>query len=294
MSDTYIPGAKDAVDILPLPGDDIDDATPKPDPQPGEGADKDKPKDKDGEGGEPEPKLTARERKELDRLRAELEETRFSEKQLRKTLEQVTAKPAERKGGKPEGDDDEEDPLDAGDPSKDIEELTTKGLKTLQKKGFLTAKDAKKLIASVVSEMESKVDAKVEARVQEFVRNADGAASLLNEYPELRDAKSEFSQAVKAEYAALVDEDPDLKESRTAWKMAARLVAARNGKDGRRADPEDDRRDRIRRQAPEVDSGRPNGSGGTRITSEEREFISRLGVKESDFLRQKSALGGRR
>lgn len=197
-----------------------------------------------------------------------------------------------RRKSEPEPDEpepDEEDDFSALADIDLVDLLAEKGLpglvEVLIKAGVVTTKGVKKQIKGEFSQLEQ-------------------AYTLQQEYPELADAKSEFSQATQTNIAAL-NRDPDFKNLPPAKKfqLAARQAqaelgtGARTRKSGARDEPdergyyvggnedEDARAQRIGRQAgPRGQRSRqPDSQSSNQLSPEQKNICRKLGVSEKAY-----------
>jgi len=260
-------------------------------PKAGDGADKGKPKE--------EPTVS---KKEYDALKKQNEELAESE---RYWAGQAKARP------KPETDDTDDEPdqqddaagkpdiTDDDTPEKFTDELSTKGMQALIKRGVLTRKEAESLFRKVAAEEAEKV-------VGRAVRHLSTDAQMVREYPDLNDAKSPLFKKTGEVFQEMVAEDPALKKSPAALKLAARtaklqldLESRQNGHETRDRDTDDDReqsRDRQRRiDAQNGDRGRGARSDiedeDPGLSPMQRKFLGQMKVSEEDFSKSKKELG---
>jgi len=218
--------------------------------------------------------------KDYERRIAELEASeRYWAEQAKKT-----APIAEKKADQP----DEIEALLAG-PGVDgdtaaalLDEIGEKGIAALEKRGVVTADKMRQVIAAVERRMEAKAAAIAEGRVNGAKDQLTAEAKLLQEYPDLANDKSEFAVAVGREFAAMVAEDPSLKNSYGALRMAAKLVKQTQGGTSAAAD----RARRIDAQSPTRGSRPAPDSEEIDITPEARMLIAagaRYGVTEESY-----------
>jgi hypothetical protein len=208
----------------------------------------------------------------------ERDEARSSEKfwadRARNTRNEVAEIPEEN-----DDDDDEDDEEVADDsPDKLTDDLTTNGIIALQKRGLMTKKAAKAMIAKALDKAMKEVDTRVNTRVTAIQKQMVDDATLTREFPQLLDETSEMSAATAREYRELIKEDPDLKNRRSTLRTAAKLAKAS-------IRPKVDEAARQRRIASQA--GDPGGMGGGDDDDDEA-----LSPFQKDFLRKMNADGG--
>lgn len=197
--------------------------------------------------GEPDP------RKQLEEMRKELEETRASEKFWAEKARGAKAADSppddDEEPDEPEDDDDDDDEeLKDDSPDKAFEDFSAKGIEALVKRGVLTKKAARQIIERAATKIATKI---ARTEVGKARRELSQDAELASQYPELQDEKSELFVKTREIYRGMVKDDPALKRSPAALKMAARQAKLElqltERAEGRR-NGEEERRDRIRRQ----------------------------------------------
>lgn len=172
-----------------------------------------------------------------------------------------------------------------------VDDLSTKGIKALEKRGVMTKKATKAMIAEEATKIAREIarDAVGKART-----SMTQDAELVSQFPELRDEKSELHVETKKIFATAVAKDPSLKNSPTALMMAAEnarnRIAARGGDRATVGDDtEQARQRRIREQSG--DGGRRRGEGFAEedddsIGPEARNMLSqmsRFGVSDKEY-----------
>lgn len=199
---------------------------------------------KEGSNGKApkQPDELAELRKQFDALRKQNEELAASE---RYWAEQARGrgKPEPDPEEEPEEPEDDDPELTDDTPDKLVDDFSTKGVEALVKRGVLTKKAAREIIRKEAEKVARQI---VDTRVRQVTEDS----KLMTEFPELNDPESELYKATQKIYRGLVAEDPALRKSVGALKMAARqaklelkIQARANG----RGD-EDERVNRIKAQ----------------------------------------------
>jgi hypothetical protein len=186
-------------------------------------------------------------------------------------------------------------------PEKLVDDLAAEGVAGLTKRGFITAVEAQKLAFDVAT----KVSRELIGR-EEKMRTTD--ATLLNEFPELRDQNSELFKATAIRYQKAVAMDPQAKKTPAALYLAADAAReslkarkpARRDTDDEDLDTRGNREDESdrRRRADSQDS-RPKGRAETddfedMLGSEARTVIEKMGITDEEYkAARKETLAGR-
>lgn len=187
--------------------------------------------------------------KELEALKRRNAELETSERYWAERAAKGNAAPAP----KAEPDVDELETLLAGGGVDDdtaaslLDDIGEKGVAALEKRGVVTKAQMKTILAAQERKLLAKAAEIAESRVTGATEKLTAEAKLLKDYPELADDKSDFSKAVATEFQAMVAEDPSLKNSYSALRMAARVVQASKGAS---ASSLSDRMQRIAAQSP--------------------------------------------
>lgn len=202
-----------------------------------------------------------------------------------------------KKGGKTEADPDdegEEEPEDDeedDDADKVVEDFSAKGIRALTKRGLITAKQAKELIAKEAAKIAREIVGTEAAKLRQD-------ADLVQKYPELSDKDSDLFKRTAEVFKEMVADDPSLKKSPKALMMAARTAKAElRATQGR---GEEDRLEKVRRQSGERGSrGRSmaDGDDDDSIGPQTRAVLSELasyGVTEEGFKKQRQSVRGGR
>lgn len=184
-------------------------------------------------------------KKDYEALLKERDELRGSERYWADQAKSGARK-AEPEPGDDDADDDDDDGLKDDTPDKFTDDLSAKGIEALVKRGVITKKTAKEMFAKLSDRMLRNVERMVDEKISGVAKRATKDAQLLQRYPELGDAQSDFTKRTGDIYKELIEEDPDIKKS-TALALAARMTRAETKDDERRIE-------RIDRQRG--DSGR--------------------------------------
>jgi hypothetical protein len=227
--------------------------------------------------------------KELAAMRSRISELEASERYWAEKAQKSGAPAAEPKKDA-EPDELEQLLADAGIEDDTaaglLDDIGEKGVAALQKRGVITKSQLKPILAAIERRMEAKATALADSRVEGAKGQLTAEAKLLQDFPDLQDPKSELSKSVAVEFAAMVAEDPSLKNSYTALRMAARIAS--KGKDSESAPS---RMTRIAAQSP-ARGGRAASEfeedGDVEITPEVQQLISfgrRYGLDEATYRR---------
>lgn len=199
------------------------------------------------------------------------------------------------KGGKDKDEDEPEDEADepepelpADDPEKLADELGTHGIKALEKRGVLTAKQAKQMMAEIAEKVATKIVGKARDQIANDSR-------LMQQYPELNDPKSELFERTKVIYKEMLGDDPALKNSRRGLELAARAAKAELASEKRatrRYDEDDERVSRIRRQAGDRGRRHDDDEGEGDLGPGARDVIKAFRISEDVYRKHRDA--GRR
>lgn len=155
---------------------------------------------------------------------------------------------------KPAADDEEEDPVDddaADDEDSDVEdedpeklsdELAAKGLAALRKRGVITKRELKAILAKNAEASRRTIERTVRETVARTTKALTKDAELLAAHPDLKDPKSEFTQRTGELFKELMADEPEMPKT-VALRTAAKLTAAEFRAQER------DRESRIRAQS---------------------------------------------
>lgn len=197
---------------------------------------------------------------------------------------------------------DEEDVAGQGveddTPEKLVNDLAAKGVAGLKSRGFITAKDAQKLAADVAV----KVSRELIGRERTKDRSDN---TIMTEFRELKDEKSDLFKETAKLYAKAVAMDPNVKKTPAALYLAAsaarELLKAKaparqrnDDDDYNRYEPETDRQQRI-----DAQDGRSRGRGVIDATDdmlgdEARDVIRQMGITEAEYKESQKQLSGGR
>lgn len=258
----------------------------------------------DGQGGKGKEETVTVSKAELESMRRERDEARESERYWAERA-RAGSRPAEP-AGEPESDEDPTEFIDPDQPDgiegdtaeKLIEELQAKGVKALRDRGFVTAAQANKM----ATETALKVSRELIGRERQKITSD---ATLMNEFPDLRNPESELFKETAKHYQRAVAMDPNAKKTPAALYLAA--AAARESlkveKPIRRTQDEDryreDEADRRQRASSQDGRGRGRGDVDDRddmLGDEARQVIRSMGITEEEFIASRKATGktGRR
>jgi hypothetical protein len=247
--------------------------------------------EKSGEKQTTKPAEAKAERAEIERLTRELQETKASEQfwaeRARKSQPSAEDEEGEtpvKRRAKAEPEDDE----DEISPEKLVDELSTKGLKALRDRGFVTKKEMAAEMRRVATEVAEKA---ADRRVTQERGKMTADAEIAREFPELQDAGSELFKRTSEIFRAEVQADPTLAKSPGALRMAARQAKSELNATERK---------RVERVAAQSgDRGRSISVGfeddnPLDISRDDEDYIKRMGIKPEAFLASKKALGNQR
>jgi hypothetical protein len=195
---------------------------------------------------------------------------------------------------------DEEEATDDGDtPEKLVNDLASKGAAGLKARGFLTAKDAEKLIAKKSVEIAQELIGRERQKVS-------SDAMIMAEFPELKDQNSELFKATATRYQRAVAMDPNAKKTPAALYLAAeaaRESLKRTAPVKAREEEEEDRynrpeREDDRRRRADSQDGRTRNRGEVddrdMLGSEAKQIIAAMGISEDEYKASLKATGSRR
>jgi hypothetical protein len=181
---------------------------------------------------------------------------------------------------------DEPDGIDGDTPEKLVDDFAAKGVAALKSRGFITAKDAQKLAVETALKVSREMIGRERTKIT-------SDATLMNEFPELKDQASDLFKETAKRYQKAVAMDPGAKRTPAALYLAADAareslkarapVKRRNEDDDYEPEHESDRR----RRADSQDS-RPNGRGQAAdrddmLGDEARQVIKAMGISEAEF-----------
>lgn len=249
-------------------------------------------------------------RAEFDRVNRELNEARESEKFWANRAKGGAKEPVRE----PE---DETDPADFIDNSGDkelegdtaeklVDELSTQGIKALQKRGFVTAAEARKIAAEVGVKV-------AQTLIDRTTTKLATDNQLMSQFPDLNNEKSELFKATAVIYQELVALDPNAKKTPATLFAAARVAkaqmkAAEKPAPKRQAETEDeddvydrvdeDEGDRRRRVAAQDGS---RGGRGPRVDDDTdtmgpqaKAIAKAFGLSDDEAMAAKRRVQGRR
>jgi hypothetical protein len=168
-----------------------------------------------------------------------------------------------------------------------LDDLGEKGVAALEKRGLVTKAQLKQILSLAMTKMEAKANSIAESRVDGAKNQFTAEAKLLKDFPDLADEKSEFAKETAREFAAMVADDPSLKNSYVALRAAARMASQKRTSGG--GGELSSRMQRIAAQSP-TRGGRQAASefddDDVEITPEARTILAhaaRYGVTEDSY-----------
>jgi len=174
-------------------------------------------------------------------------------------------------------DDDEEDGLPDDTPTKLTEDLTEQGLEALRKRGVITRKQLKEILARQAEQTRKQVEKTVRTAIDRTTKTLAADAKLMEQYPFLAKPDSEAFKLAQKYYKEELRDDPDVPQ-KVALRHAAKLAAAEIRSTDR------DRRRRIQEQG---DDYSPRQSGYSDedddLGPQSRRIISDFGIDEKTF-----------
>lgn len=226
-------------------------------------------------------------RRDLERTREELRAVTQSERHWAEMA--MKAAPVAEKPKPAEDADD--GPDDFGNDGTDaIDLLSTKGLKGLVEKGLMTQRAARKLVRELTAKQAEALNAQIEERIAAAMDAKIGAltksASLVTEYPDLGNPKSELYQETQEQLRILVEEEPELKGRAVALKIAAKQAAAVLGA-RRKQDRDADRKTRINLQAPDLLGSRDDEDSEFSLDPAISRMLAELEVDQTAYVKRR-------
>jgi hypothetical protein len=194
-----------------------------------------------------------------------------------------------------------------------VDDLSEKGIAALKKRGVVTSDQALALVRRAMAVTEARANRRIDETVRREVGNArrdlDRDADMYQQFPDLRDQKSELFQRTARIYQAEVAEDPKLKTSHRALLLAAKqaeqemeIEDLRKGRSGRRGAEEESgpemfeltdqpaptsRERRIAAQSGDRGGGarrQPMQESPDTLSREQRNIISRFNADGQDTI----------
>lgn len=238
-------------------------------------------------------------KREYEAILKERDELRESE---RYWAESARGTRHDDKGGREPEEHEEDLFAELGDADDDnnpealTDELGTQGLEALRKRGVITRKELKailsksaeqqrKAIEKAARDLDQRIDSNIDRRTKAMAKDA----ALLEQYPELKDAKSDFTVRAGEIFKEIMADDPDMAKP-AALRMAARLtraelggesarqrrIQAQSGEYGRRggSDPSDDDLSPFQRELIK----KFNADGGPQISEDAYRKRAKSGV----------------
>lgn len=245
---------------------------------------------------------------ELDSLRRERDEARQSERDWANMARRNNA-PApqpvveEEEGLDPADYTDIDEPQVKGDtPEKLVDDLAAEGAAALGKRGFITAADAKRMAVEIAAKVTRELIGRERSKMA-------SDATIMAEFPDLKDQKSELWAETAKRYQRAVAMDPNAKKTPAALYLAAEAaresLKAKNA--GRRREDDDDDDNYRGEREPEEDRRRRADSQDARprgrqaaddmedmLGSEARQIAKAMGVSDAEFKASRKELGDQR
>lgn len=243
---------------------------------PDSGADKGKPAPK-APGGDRET------RRELESLRARVDELSASER--------YWADLAKRNGHteeKPALTDEEEPEIDPGTPDQLVDDLTSKGIQALYKRGIPSKKDIAELVKKERERTLASIEDVVESKIQTRIQGIERWSEILAEFPELKDQQGDFYKAVIEEGRRMAGKDASLANSPVIITAAAEVIRARASRQTRQADEFDDEFTPAQRRRAQSERPVPRSEDATAgLGAQEREMLRQMKLAPKDYLAAK-------
>lgn len=169
-----------------------------------------------------------------------------------------------------------------------LDELGEKGVAALEKRGLVTKAQLKQILNAAMTKMEAKATSIAADRVDGAKSQLTAEAKLLKDFPDLADESSDFAKETAREFAAMVADDPGLKNSYGALRAAARMASQKRS-GGSNSGELASRMQRIAAQSP-TRGGRQAASEfddeDVEITPEARTILAhaaKYGVTEDSY-----------
>jgi len=238
---------------------------------------------------------------ELESLHRQLKETRDSElswatlarRGAQPQQEQAQAEPEETLDPDEFGDPDAPDIPADDTPDKMVADIAANGVKAIQQRGFVTAKDAQRIAV----EAASRVTRELIGRERQKITTD---AQLMNEFPDLRDQNSALFKETAVRFQKAIAIDPRASKTPAALYLAAQAAkesldhqaaveAAKRSTEDDGFEDEADRQVRVRSQA-----GRPSvrdAEDDDDMMGDQARIIARaMGVTDEQYKAQKKEL----
>lgn len=239
-----------------------------------------------GEGKQEQPGQPAEKSAEKaiqERLASLEREAKEAREEARFWSERAKGSAQPEKPPEKEKDDDFSDLLgeiaDGGDTDSFIDDLTSGGASALEKRGFLTKKQAIKLMQQVAERTADKIASK---KVEGAKKGLERDAEIMRKFPDLQDADSALFKATQERFRKMVERNPARRNDPDALLEAAEYAQLTIPKQ----DP--------KRNARVAGQGQ-NGSGGgfeagesEGLTAAQRAIIKNFGLTEEQYVARAS------
>lgn len=218
-------------------------------------------------------------RDELAAVKANLDEARESERFWSARARGGNA-PTEEVVEDDEDDKDSpkpaESPFSGEKTDRFLDDLGVYGLEALVKRGVLTQDQFLEKIEQLEKRLGDKVDKRLEVQRKHTATDAE-----LAKFPDLKDPKSELFKSAQAIFLQMVADDPAMKNSPAALLSAARIARKeidmeKQLADAKRADRQNNRRERIESQPGERSPVGEDDDVGEALSPQAREVVRNL------------------
>lgn len=179
-------------------------------------------------------------------------------------------------------------------PAKLVDDFASQGISALQKRGFVTVAEAKRIAVEAAARVSRELIGRERQKITSDTQ-------LMQEFPDLKDQKSELFQETAKIYQRAVAMDQSAAKTPAALYLAAeaareKLKAKAPAPKAHREDdyePEDDRRQRAASQ-----DGRSRGRAPQEDTDmlgpEAKAVIKQMGITEEEYRASQKLMGGGR
>jgi hypothetical protein len=187
-------------------------------------------------------------------------------------------------------EDDAPDGIDGDTPEKLVDEFAAQGTKALDKRGYVKAADVKKMAAEIAVKVARQMIG------QQVVRSTTDN-TIMTQFPELKDPKSELYAATAKLYQEAVAMDPNAKKTPAALYLAAKAAKA-SLKPAPKPDDDEPEVESDRRRRADSQDSRPRGRSQVEdhddmMGPEARQICKDMGITEAEFKEGQKAAGRR-
>ncbi len=228
---------------------------------------------------------------EVAMLRRERDEARDSERYWAERA-RGTRQPDEEEPEREEEDDDNPEVTDEK-PEQLVDDLTSRGLDALVKRGVITKRDARGLIRKEVERTGRKL---VREAVAQERQKLTTDAEIMHKFPDLRDDKSALFLKTREIYREVCRRNPDKARDPEALLDAAERAQLKLEIESLKSEKPEERHRRERIAAQDVRGSRGSSfeDDNSPLGPEAKSIISQMGISEDDYNASRKQLGMRR